>query len=111
MLDDDKDMADMYLTRRGQADDQKGQQEAREELEPNSPTRSLASVESFDDADFMGQTDAESELPAHPSRRENPLDRNYIQGVAPTQQAPPPPQVINMLSALHYRLADGVSAT
>lgn len=93
MLDDDQDMADMYLTRRCQAAEQKGQQEAQDQLQPNSPTQSMGSMESFDDADFMGQTDVETELPAHPSRRENPLNRSYIQGAAPARQAPPPPQV------------------
>ena len=90
MLDDDKDMADMYLSRRAEADDQKGKQEAAE-LQPNSPAQSVGSVESLDAADFMGQTDSES--PERFSRQSHLVDRSYIQGAAPAQQAPPPPQV------------------
>ena len=93
MLDDDDDMADMYLSSRAQAAEQKSQLEAEEQLQPDSPTQSVASMESIDAADFMGQTDTESEVPAHSSRRSNPMDRSYIQGVAPAQQAPPRPQV------------------
>lgn len=92
MLDDDQDMADMYLSRRAEKAEQQGQREAREQLqEPQSPTQSVESVEDLNDADFMGQTESETDSPARFNRASTPLDRNYIQEGAPAAQAPPPP--------------------
>ena len=92
MLDDDQDMADMYLGRRQDVDTSKEEQAARREIEPPSPTASAASMDSLEAADFMGQSESDSELPARPNRHTSPGDANYIRKSTPVQ-AQPPPQV------------------
>ncbi|KAA6421154.1 MAG: Magnesium transporter [Trebouxia sp. A1-2] len=56
MLDDDQDMADMYLGRRQDAENTKEEEKARQAIEPPSPTASAVSMDSIEAADFMGQS-------------------------------------------------------
>ena len=98
MLDDDQDMADMYLGRRQDADTGKAEQQARQSIEPPSPSHSAASMDSIDAADFMGQSEPDTEAPAHPRRPTSPGDANFIRKSTPVQ-AQPPPQVC-LLSTL-----------
>lgn len=92
MLDDDQDMADMYLGRRQEAESQhKAEQSVRQQIEPPSPSHSAESMDELEPADFMGQvdTDSESEPPARPTHDTSP----FITRSTPTKQAQPPPKV------------------
>ena len=97
MLDDDQDMADMYLGRRQEEAESKSKPEesARQEFEPPSPSRSAESMEDLEPSDFMGQADSDSETEA-PARRvynTSRFDAPYIKRTTPTKRAQPPPQV------------------
>ena len=94
MLDDDQDMADMYLGRRQEAaSNNKPDQSVRQEIQPPSPSQSAESMDDLEPSDFMGQvdSDAESEAPARPPR--NTFDAAFIKRSTPTKRAQPPPQV------------------
>ncbi len=91
MLDDDQDMADMYLGRRQDADNTKEEEKARRALEPPSPTASAVSMDSIEAADFMGQSESDTEVPARPNRPPSPGDANFRKSTP--IQAQPPPQV------------------
>ena len=91
MLDDDQDMADMYLGRRQDAETSKASHEARQAIEPPSPSHSAQSLDSIEAADYMDQTDTDTEPPA---RHNQSADPSFIMKSTPVQQAqPPPPQV------------------
>ena len=91
MLDDDQDMADMYLGRRQDAETSKASHEARQAIEPPSPSHSAQSLDSIEAADYMDQTDTDTEPPA---RHNQSADPSFIMKRTPVQQAqPPPPQV------------------
>lgn len=92
MLDDDQDMADMYLGRRQDASNTKEEEKARRAIEPPSPTASAVSMDSIEAADFMGQSESDNEVPARPNRPPSPGDANFIRKSTPIQ-AQPPPQV------------------
>jgi hypothetical protein len=92
MLDDDQDMADMYLGRRQDAANTKEEERARRAIEPPSPTASAVSMDSLEAADFMGQSESDTEVPARPNRPTSPGDANFIRKSTPIQ-AQPPPQV------------------
>ena len=97
MLDDDQDMADMYLGRRQEAESKTlPDQSAREDIEPPSPSHSAESMDSLEPSDFLGQLDSESEAeaPDRPRRRSNHRDSHFIKKTSPAKQAQPPPQVI-----------------
>ena len=95
MLDDDQDMADMYLGRRQEAEMQPSQS-ARQEIEPPSPSNSAQSLDDLEPSDFMGQMDSESEAegvsPARPRRQSSHVDVHAIRQ-STAKQAQPPPQV------------------
>lgn len=96
MLDDDQDMADMYLGRRQEAESRsKPEEAARQEIEPPSPSRSAESMDDLEPSDFMGQVDSDSETEAPVRRAHNssPFDASYIKRTTPTKRAQPPPQV------------------
>ncbi len=92
MLDDDQDMADMYLGRRQDASNTKEEEKARRAIEPPSPTASAVSMDSIEAADFMGQSESDTEVPARPNRPPSPGDANFIRKRTPIQ-AQSPPQV------------------
>lgn len=93
MLDDDQDMADMYLGRRQEAESQqKPDRSVRQEIEPPSPSHSAESMDELEPADFMGQVDTDSES-ASPPARPAPDTSPFIKRSTPTKQAQPPPQV------------------
>ena len=96
MLDDDQDMADMYLGRRQEADsNSKPEESARQEIEPPSPSHSAESMDDLEPSDFMGQVDSDSETEAPARRAQNTsrLYAPYIKRTTPTKRAQPPPQV------------------
>ncbi|DBB08201.1 hypothetical protein WJX82_009172 [Trebouxia sp. C0006] len=90
MLDDDQDMADMYLGRRQDASNTKEEEKARRAIEPPSPTASAVSMDSIEAADFMGQSESDTEVPARPNRPPSPGDANFIRKRTPIQAQPPP---------------------
>ena len=92
MLDDDQDMADMYLGRRQDAANTKEEERARRAIEPPSPTASAVSMDSIEAADFMGQSESDTEVPARPNRPTSPGNANFIRK-STLIQAQPPPQV------------------
>lgn len=95
MLDDDQDMADMYLGRRQEIDN-KPAESAREEVEPPSPSCSAESMDDLEPSDFMGQIDSESEVEAPTCPRQNTPFRaaHSDKKAKPSKQAQPPPQVM-----------------
>ena len=94
MLDDDQDMADMYLGRRQEAESRgKADEAARQEIEPPSPSRSAESMDNLEPSDFM-DSDSEAEAPARRPHNTSPFDAPYIKRTTPTKRAQPPPQVI-----------------
>ena len=96
MLDDDQDMADMYLGRRQEAESKRKPEEAaKQQTEPPSPSQSAESMDDLEPSDFMGQadTDSETETPARRAQNTSPFDAPYIKRNTPTKQAQPPPQV------------------
>lgn len=99
MLDDDQDMADMYLGRRQDAENTKEEEKARQAIEPPSPTASAVSMDSIEAADFMGQSESDTEMPARPNRAPSPGDANFIRKSTPIQ-AQPPPQVCSSHKSL-----------
>ena len=94
MLDDDQDMADMYLGRRQEIDN-KPAESLRQELEPPSPSHSAESMDDLEPSDFMGQIDTESETeaPRQPRRNTSFWDVHLNNKTTPSKQAHPPPQV------------------
>lgn len=92
MLDDDQDMADMYLGRRQEAENQqKPDQSVRQQIEPPSPSHSAESMDELEPADFIGQVDTDSE--SDPSVRPTQDTSPFITRSTPTKQAQPPPKV------------------
>ncbi|KAL3135886.1 hypothetical protein ABBQ32_007442 [Trebouxia sp. C0010 RCD-2024] len=91
MLDDDQDMADMYLGRRQEAENQqKPDQSVRQQIEPPSPSHSAESMDELEPADFIGQVDTDSE--SDPSVRPTQDTSPFITRSTPTKQAQPPPK-------------------
>ena len=96
MLDDDQDMADMYLGRRQEAESKsKPEESVRQEIEPPSPSQSAESMDDLEPSDFIGQldSDSEAEAPARRAHNTSPFDASYIKRTTPTKRAQPPPQV------------------